>query len=155
MPSLRVNAGFGVLLALTIAIKMLANVTTPAYPDDRDIVSLLRGSGFEIRRAAPNTDPAWIFGTKGRCELKIANVSPQGWHRIAVAQEAAGQTTLFSVEGKLHSDQPLVGPVITDYFRRLERYVGIDASPVRVRAIVVGPQCPTDVIAPSELARLS
>ena len=154
MPSL----GFALLLVLSIAIKVYGSVgerISAINPGDEDIAALLHKNGFATHKANPNTDPTWTYGVKDHCKIEIADVSPQGWHRSAVEWQAGGQVVLYSVQGKLYSQQPILRPMMTHYLRRLERYVGINAPQVRVRAIVIGPECSTDEIEFTELEALS
>jgi len=149
---------FGLLLVISIAIKVYAGVGTSAGlvdPDDEDIAALLSESGFTTRKAAPNTDPVWIYGVKDHCRLQIASVSPQGWHRSTVEWEAAGRIVLYSASGRLYRHQPTLRPLVVHYFRRLQRYVGFDAPPVRVRAVVIGRECTTDALVSLDLEALS
>ena len=151
------NLCFGILLVASMAIKILGNVgaASATYSDDEDIVSLLREEGFEVRKADANTDPVWTYGVRKGCRLQIANVSPQGWHRSILQWEAAGQTLVYSASGRLYEEQPILRPMMIHYLHRLERYMGIDAPPVRIRAIVLAPECPSDAIASTKLAALS
>lgn len=158
MHRVTLSAALALLLTASLVIKVYGYAgagTAAIYLDDEDIVALMRKHGFEIDRAPPNTDPVWVHGARNDCKIDIANVSPQGWHRSIVEWHAAGKTLEYSVGGKLHERQPILEPMIIHYYRRLERYVGVDAPAVKVRAIVVAPECPMDVIPVSELAALS
>lgn len=151
------DLGLALLLALSLAIKVHAlgqNAAIPAV-DDQDIVSLLGRKGFAVSRAAANTDPGWIYGVKGRCKVQVADVSLQGWHRATLEWEAGGRSLLYSVGGMLYAEQPILKPMVIHYFRRFERYVGVQAPSVRVRAIIIDPQCPPNQIAPAEFEALS
>ena len=144
------------LLVASISIKILSyGAHSSTYPGDDDIASLLQKNGFETHKADANTDPAWTYGVRKDCRLQIANVSPQGWHRSVIEWEAVGQTLLYSADGRLYGSQPIIKPMTIHYLRRLERYMGIDAPPVRVRAINIAPECPSNAIASTELASLS
>jgi hypothetical protein len=154
MPSL----AFGLLLMISIAIKVYAGAGTKAasvHADDEDIAALLSANGFKTSRAAPNTDPVWTYGVSDDCRLQIASVSPQGWHRSTVEWEAAGRNVLYSASGRLYRRQPTLKPLMVHYFRRLQRYVGFNTPPVRVRAIVIGRECAADALASLNLAALS
>jgi hypothetical protein len=149
---------FIALLVASISIKMLSHgaaALSSMYPGDDDIASLLQKNGFETRKADANTDPAWTYGVRKDCRLQIANVSPQGWHRSIIEWEAVGQTLVYSADGRLYGSQPIIKPMTIHYLHRLERYMGIDAPPVRVRAIIIAPECPSNAIASTELASLS
>jgi hypothetical protein len=152
------SLGFALLLVLSLGVKVQARLgsSSPAIASDgEDIIATLGRSGFATSRAAPNTDPTWVYGVKGECKLQIADISLQGWHRSALELEAVGRSILYSVGGRLHTEQPILWPMMIHYFRRLERYVGIDAPPPRARAIVIGPGCPAAPIPQLELEALS
>ena len=153
------SLAFGFLLVLSVTLKVLGggigqSVTT-ADPANEDIAALLSNNGFSFSVAAPNTDPQWFYGTKGTCQLQIADVSAQGWHRSALEWQAKGRVLLYSVEGKLYEHQPILVPMVHHYFGRALRYVGIRIRPVTARAIIIGPQCPALPIATVDLERLS
>ena len=153
------SLAFGLLLVLSVTLKVLGggigqSVTT-AHPANEDIAALLRNNGFSFSLSDPNTDPQWFYATKGTCQLQIADVSPQGWHRSALDWQARGRPLLYSVEGKLYEHQPILIPMVHHYFGRAMRYVGIQIRPVMARAIIIGPHCPESPIATVDLERLS
>ena len=159
MNQFTLSLAFGLLLVLSVTLKVLGggigqSVTTE-HTANEDIAALLRNNGFAFTLSDPNTDPQWFYGTKGTCQLQIADVSPQGWHRSALDWQAKGRPLLYSVEGKLYKRQPILVPMVHHYFGRAMRYLGIQIRPVMARAIVIGPQCPADPIAAVDLERLS
>ncbi|TPN85041.1 hypothetical protein FJ987_16025 [Mesorhizobium sp. CU2] len=153
------SLAFGLLLVLSVTLKVLGGgigqSVTEAHPANEDIAALLRNNGFAFSLSEPNTDPQWFYGTKGTCQLQIADVSPQGWHRSALDWQAKGRLLLYSVEGKLYEHQPILMPMVHHYFGRAMRYMGIQIRPVMARAIIIGPQCPALPIATVELEGLS
>lgn len=158
MRPLTLSAAFVILLAASIAAKTAFSVAASEaapYPSDDDIVALMAKHALKIERADPNTDPSWIYGTRDQCQVQIASVSVQGWHRAIVQWQGAGKTLIYSAEGKLYQHQPILQPLVTYYVTRLERQVGIAAPPVRVRAIVISAGCPSGLIDPADLAALS
>lgn len=87
------SLGFALLLVLSLGVKVQARLgsSSPAIASDgEDIIATLGRSGFATSRAAPNTDPTWVYGVKGECKLQIADISLQGWHRSALELEAVG-----------------------------------------------------------------
>ena len=152
------SAAFVTLLAASLGGKAVFGVAASqgaSYPSDNDILALMAKHQFKIERAAPNTDPSWIYGTRDQCQVQIASVSVQGWHRAIVEWQGVGKTLIFSAEGRLYQQQPILQPLFTHYVRRLERQIGIEAGPVPVRAIVISPACPSGLIDPADLAALS
>jgi hypothetical protein len=158
MRRLTLSVVLGLLLAASLAIKVYGRATPSGGMDDvndQDIVTLLQKHGFRAQMAAADTDPAWVHGVRERCQIDIAGVSPQGWHRAVVDWYAAGKHLRYSALGELHDEQPILTPMLTHYLARLQRYAGINAPEVKIRAIVVAPGCPADVVPSSELAALS
>ena len=155
MHRLAISCAFGALLATSLAVKTLAALDVATYRSDDDIIALMTRHQLKIERAAPNADPGWIYGSRDRCRIKIANVSVQGWHRDVVEWQAVGKTLIFSANGGLYDRQPILKPLVTFYARRLERQLGIAKPPVAVRAIIIPPECPSDLIDPAELSALS
>jgi hypothetical protein len=151
------SLAFALLLALSLGIKAhIGNgAVTTVQSDDKDIAQLLSSNGFAIRHEQANADPVWIYGTKQGCNLQIADVSTQGWHRRIVEWQAQGRLLLYSVGGHLYEEQPILMPMMAHYLGRLERYVGIDAAPVRARAIVIDDRCPAVPIPLADLEALS
>ncbi|HWK64579.1 MAG TPA: hypothetical protein VNS34_06540 [Rhizobiaceae bacterium] len=149
---------FALLLGASFGAKVHANFgrgLAASDPDDADILALLSRHGFTITRAPPGTDPVWLTGRKGDCAIDIASVSPRGWHRTAVDWRASGGTLRYAAEGGLFDQQPILGPTLIHYLNRLKRYAGIDAPAVKVRAIIIAPECPADAVLMTELAALS
>jgi hypothetical protein len=155
---LRLSLAFALLLAVSLGLKVelgAASGIGQQYPDSADIGAMLEKHAFAVQPPRPDTDPQWVTGTRDGCTLQIANVSPQGWHRAAVEWKAAGKPILYAAGAELHDRQPIAGPLVRHYLRRLERYAGLEAPPLKVRAIIRSGDCPDSLIAPSELAALS
>jgi hypothetical protein len=134
------------LLATSLAIKSYVSMSgrvLAAQPDDSDIAAMLAANGFEMTVPMPATDPAWFLGETGDCRIYIAGISPQGWHRAAVewkAQSVNGQVS-YLTENEMTGQQPVLRTTLIHYWRRLQRNVGIDAAPLRLRAIVASGDC--------------
>lgn len=141
-------------LALKVNADNRASDST-MYPDSDDIVAVLERNHFSIEMAPENTDPQWVTGTRDECRVRIANVSPQGWHRNIVDWAAQNRTLIYSAGGALEPQQPLIGPMVHHYLNRLKRYMGIEAPAIRVRAIVIDQGCESAPIPPDELVILS
>jgi hypothetical protein len=152
------SLSFVLLLAASLGVKVHGNLgggMTASDPDDTDILALFSRHGFAITRAEPNTDPVWITGKQGDCTIDIASISPRGWHRAVVDWRASGRTLHYAAAGDLFDRQPILKPTAIHYLNRLKRYAGIDAAAVKIRAIVIAPECPANIIAPSEFSALS
>jgi hypothetical protein len=125
------------------------------YPSTDDIVDMFERNRFSVQFAPPNTDPQWITGLRGDCRVQIANVSPQGWHRNIVEWATGNRLLVYSAQGGLAPQQPLLGPMAHHYLNRLKRYAGFGAPAVRVRAILFDGGCQPNEISAEELAALS
>ncbi|RVD59175.1 hypothetical protein EN828_11975 [Mesorhizobium sp. M2D.F.Ca.ET.185.01.1.1] len=149
----------GLFVTLSVSLKVLGGgigqSATADHPANEDIAALLRANGFAFTLSAPNTDPQWFYATKERCQLQIADVSPQGWHQSMLDWQARGRVLLYSVEGKLYEHQPVLVPMMHHYIGRALRYTGIKTRPVVARAIIIGPRCSLLPIAAADLERLS
>lgn len=158
MPRLSLSLAFALLLALSLGLKAeLGSATsfTTQYPEAEDIADLMAKHDFAVTFPEPNTDPQWFTGVREGCTFRIANVSPQGWHRAAVEWKAGADPILYSAGTALHDEQPIAAPLMRHYIRRFERYAGMNSPPLKVRAIIRTGDCPDSFIAPSELAGLS
>lgn len=152
------SLGFTLLLVASLGAKVNSKVgggLAATAPDDADILALFKRHGFSVTHAEPNTDPVWITGTLAQCRVDIASVSPRGWHRTVVEWHASGQTLHYAVDGGLFDQQPILKPTAIHYLNRLKRYAGLNAPAVKVRAIVIAPECPADILPPEELVALS
>jgi hypothetical protein len=146
------------LLITSLGVKLVIDAPTKfsqQYPDSDDIVGMLVKNGFKVSLPTPDSDPYWILGKRDGCRLQIANVSPQGWHRAAVEWKAAGAPVLYAAGDALHVGQPILVPLLRHYLRRMERYVGIPAPGLRVRAVIMTGKCPEELVPKAELAALS
>ena len=149
---------FTLVAVLSLALKVSANGRASdqlMYPDQDDIAAMFERNHFAVEFSPPATDPQWVIGTLGDCHMRIANVSPQGWHRSIVEWAAKDRTLFYSASGALEPEQPLLGPITHHYINRLKRYVGISAPAVRVRAIILDQGCGPASIPEDELASLS
>ena len=158
MGRLGLSLALALLLAASMGLKLALGTPTSFAaqdPGSDDILAMLARNRFEATLPPPGSDPQWITGTRAGCRLSIANVSPQGWHRAAVEWKAEGARVLYSSGAALHHRQPILEPLLRHYLRRGERYLGMAAPALRVRAIILSGDCPTDLIPPADLAALS
>lgn len=147
-----------VLLSASLGIKGLAGAgaTDAAAPADSAAASeFLKARGLTVGMAAAATAPAWVHGTRGECHVAIADVSPQGWFRDIVAEQATGQRLRYAYDGQFYDDQPVFRTKIDDYRRRFLRYFGLAAPARPVRAVIVSPACPEETVRTSDAAALS
>lgn len=148
----------GLLLSVSLVAKGLGFARSDeVVPQDAttDIVAFLEQRGFAASVLDRNADPVWVVGRRGDCLLRIADISPQGWHRAAAVELAAGKRLHFAFAGQLHADQPVARTKLEDYRRRLLRYLRVMAPAPLVRAIVVAPSCPEETLGPGDAELLS
>jgi hypothetical protein len=146
---------FALLLGLSLAIKFSGSVeaySSGMHENDGEIAAFLTKHGFAVRRGesgAPTT------GTRGGCQVQVTDVSPQGWHRAVVAQSAAGQKLVYAFAGNIYPEQPVLRTTLDHYVWRLKRYFRMRPPPRAVRAVIISPACPADVISENKLQELS
>lgn len=146
------------LLAASLGIKVHLGAATrfaDQYPGYADIIAMLAKNQFAVSGPDAGTDPAWLTGIRDGCRVDVANVSPQGWHRAAVEWKAGGATIRYSAAGIVREHQPILGPMLRHYLSRMQRYLGFDAPAPRIRAIIIGRDCPSDRTLLNDLAALS
>lgn len=152
------SIAFGVLMLASLAAKssILAplNVVEPEIQSDA-IVRLLNERGFAVTFSEAGVYPAWTLGERGTCRIGIAEVSPQGWYRAVIGEQAGGQRLNYAFAGQFYDEQPVARTKIEDYRRRLLRYFRPATPPTRVRAVVIAPACPDDVIRAEDAELLS
>ena len=152
------SLAFALVLGASLTAKALilehSHAATSEDPTE-ELVAFLEQRGFETMVPNRAAEPVWVVGRREGCRVSIANVSPQGWHRTAVAEQAAGQRLRFAFDGELHRDQPVERTKVEDYRRRLVRYLGFSVPEPAVRAVVLGPHCPEETVGPREAELLS
>ncbi len=143
LPSL----AFCLLLAASLGLKATPGTEGPAASgsQDEDIPAFLGRHGFAVTPGDPAENPVWTVGTKPGCRIEIATVAPQGWHRAVVAERGAGQRIVYVYGGRTYAEQPVLHTLLGEYRRRLERYLGVAAPPIPVRALILSPGCPADL----------
>jgi hypothetical protein len=154
----RASLILAVLLVASLAGKgfaLRASEGIVAGADGPDMTAFLAGKGMTVTVASADTAPVWFTGTKGNCQVRIADVSPQGWARTIVAQEGAGQEVRYAFGGTFHADQPVMATTLAEYGNRLFRYLGFAAPRPIVRAVLISRPCPPKTIVPEDALALS
>jgi hypothetical protein len=153
---LALSSGFGLVLATSLFLKLpgymdRAGAAVSARPSGA--VALLERHGFQVSEDPPGSDPIWVSGRAGACQVRVAAVAPEGWHRSLVAQMAAGNQLVYMFGGELYSEQPIVRTWAHHYWSRLAGSLGLSASTRPVVAVVATPAC--ENLPLQELAKLS
>jgi hypothetical protein len=113
----------------------------------RDIATVLERHDFQVKvsqeqimQEAPD-EPAWVYGAAGACQVRIAEVAPQGWHRFLVSGLAAGNQLFYTFDGETYSEQPIIRTRTYAYWRKLNRYLGLSTPNRPVLALIAAPAC--------------
>ncbi|MEZ0171227.1 hypothetical protein [Microvirga sp. TS319] len=114
----------------------------------RDIATVLKRHDFEaevsqeqVRQEASRSELAWVYGAAGACQVRIAEVSPEGWHRSLVSQLAAGNQLFYTFGGETYSEQPIMRTRTYAYWRKLRRYFGLSTPHRPVLALIAAAGC--------------
>lgn len=157
MRSILLSSALAAVLAASLAGKF-ASLSRPgtAEPASSDTATaFLQARGFTIDAIESTAGPAWVTAIRGECRVRVAEVSPQGWWRDAVAAQAKGDRLLYAFDGAFYADQPVPRTRLREYLRRLRYYLGFPASPLILRAVILSPECPDETIRPQDAAALS
>lgn len=151
------SAVFGLVLMVSLLLKLPGNpdgaVAAPE-PIPARITALLDRHGFQVSKAAPERSPAWVIGRAGDCQIQIAEVALQGWHRSLIAQVAAGKQLFYIFDGETYPEQPVLRTRAHRYWLKLlHDYLALSASYHPALAVVATPACERLVL--SDLADLS
>lgn len=111
------------------------------------IETFLQGNGFQTVNAASDEDMFIVSATAGDCELSVASLSLQGWHRHIIRSLTPIDYNLrFLFDGKLYLEQPLILTRSYDYWIRLSGFVSDDNRSHRLYGIVASSECSLDKI---------
>ena len=141
-----VKVGITLSLALTLAIKVafapsVAGIETPAE-QAASIAGFLERQGFAVGAPLPNVDPPMLQAKRADCSLRIAEVSPLGWHRDVLAQLALpGEQGRFAFRGQLFTSQPVWRTYLDRNWRRVLEYAGLHRPARPVLGILASPAC--------------
>jgi hypothetical protein len=147
-------------LALTLAIKIAVApsllATQAPGADAAPIATFLKSQGFAVGAAITNTDPPMLPAHRDDCNLRIAEISPLGWHRHVLAQLARSDERAFFVfQGELSEDQPIWRTFIDHSWRRLLAYAGLESPRRPVLGVLAPPACSLHELPWDKLAELS
>ncbi|QIG51835.1 hypothetical protein G5V57_31495 [Nordella sp. HKS 07] len=113
----------------------------------RRIEIFLQGNGFRTVHAASDEDMFIISAAAGDCELSIASLSLQGWHRHVIRNLTPIDYSLrFLFDGKLYLEQPLLLTRSYDYWSRLSGFISEGNRSHRLYGIVASSECSLDKI---------
>jgi hypothetical protein len=153
------EAGMTLALSLTLAIKIAflpsAAPAGTAAEGKAPVVAFLTQQGFAVGEPLPNNDPAMRPATKGGCNLRVAEISPIGWHRDVLSRLALpDERVAFVFEGNVFSAQPVWKTFIAHNWRRLLAYAGFHRPERPVLGIIASPGCALQELPWGEFASL-
>jgi hypothetical protein len=145
-----------VLLTGSLSVKVLGSVSSGDDPPSdvpQSIHTYLEQRGFALSQQ-PSMDGPALVAISGLCRIEIANVSPHGWHRSAMEQEAGQRTLVYFYGGVVYDQQPLALTKLGYYWHKLMHYFTPSTLP-SVRAAIIAPECPSGAASLDTLAQLS
>jgi hypothetical protein len=138
-------------LVVSLSLKLPGLITVAvgeASVIPRDIATVLERHAFQVKvsqeqvtQEAPGIELAWVSGAAGACQVRIAEVAPQGWHRSLFSQLAAGNQLFYTFGGETYSEQPIIRTRTYAYWRKLNRYLGLSTPNRPVLALIAAPAC--------------
>jgi hypothetical protein len=107
----------------------------------------LQGNGFQTGQTTLDEDMFIVSGAAGDCELSIASLSLEGWHRHIIRNLTPVDYNLrFLFDGKLYLEQPLLLTRSYDYWIRLSGFISEDNHSLHLYGIVASSECSLDKI---------
>lgn len=133
----------GLVLLASLGLK-LSRSTADVRPSTANLSAqvgqLLERHGIEVTHGPD--DAARIIGAAGACQVLVEEVAPEGWQRFAVAQTAANDDLFYTFAGHIYSEQPVLRTRTYFYWRKLQRYFGLEVPERPVLAVVSTRACP-------------
>lgn len=135
----------GFLLLFSLAIKAPGSLTAREAPTvnvaDR-VTNFLKSNGFETEPHNSDLDMFSITAQSGSCQILVSVLSPQGWHSEVVKKLAPQDSNVFFFyDGEVYADQPVLRTRFDDYWNRLLRSAGGNASQPPLFGIAESPGC--------------
>lgn len=138
---------FVVLLVLSVSTKLVLGASE--YGDDwgasiaeRKVVSFLQSYEFHLNEPEMDAGLWAVAAVKDTCHLRVAVVSPLGWHRQAVRHAASPSSRVFFVvDGQRYQDQPTWRTRGYAVWRRMNAFVGRRLAASLVLGVTASPEC--------------
>lgn len=146
------GALFAMLVLLLSSLMIKISVIASSSQSDVNEVThrieiFLQGNGFQTVHAASDEDMFIVSAAAGDCELSIASLSLQGWHRhIMRSLTPIDHNLRFLFDGKLYLEQPLILTRSYDYWSWLSGFINEDNRSHRLYGIVASSECSLDKI---------
>jgi hypothetical protein len=147
---------FAGVFTLSLALKVFGNtaqVQTATEDMPAIIGQYMEQHGFTLTQQRTVSGSA-LVATSGPCRIEIADVSPHGWHRSAMAQHASGRQLAYLYDGSVYADQPVALSKFGFYWHKLIRYFMPSSTPA-VLAVITSPECSSEAANLDRLALLA
>jgi hypothetical protein len=146
------------LAVVSVSLKVVAASSLPPPPASEAsgaVTDLLKRGGFTIAADVEDVDFLTIFAHARHCDLRLAIVSPHGWHRNLVQRLAApNEKVSFIFDGAIFDQQPVWRTWLSFYVSRARHFLGFRAATKPVLAVLATPTCPIESLPWSEVATL-
>ena len=147
---------FGTVLIASVSLKVVAATSLPPPPASEAgavVTRLLERNGFTVGANDKDVDLFTIAAHGPHCDLRLAVVSPHGWHRNLIRQLVAPQEKLVYVfDGETFDEQPVWRTWASFYLSRMKTFLGLHAATKPVLAVVSDPSCAIGSLPWSEVA---
>ena len=144
------------LVVISVSLKVVAASSLPPPPAreaSEAVSAVLARQGFTVGANAADIDLLTVFAHARHCDLRLAVVSPHGWHRNLVRRLVApDEKIVFVFDGKTYDDQPVWRTWASFYEARVRQYLGLDAATKPVLAVLATPSCAIESLPWSEVA---
>lgn len=138
---------FVTLLALSIGTKLVLGAAE--YRGDgeqgvarRTVLAFLHRQGFRTGEPEEDTQLWGVPAVRTECRLRVAIVSPQGWHREVIHRTAPpGSHVFFVVDGTIYQDQPEWRTRVRYYWQRMNGLIGRQLPPALILGVIASPGC--------------
>ena len=139
------------LLLLSSLMMKIPAIASNSQPDISELTGriemFLQRNGFRTEHTTSDEDMFIVSATADDCELSIASLSLQGWHRDIIGSLTPTDYSLrFLFDGKLYLEQPLLLTQSYDYWSRLSGFVGEGNRSLHLYGIVASSECSLDKI---------
>jgi len=157
-PDLRLarSVALALLLAVSLGAKLVLGNVPGRHDADaaakRHITEILQRHGYVV---AEDDDPAspFVAAERGACEVLVAGIAPQGWHRDILRRLAReGDQVAFLVNGELLPEQPVWQTFSAYYWARLKRFIGLETPGAPPYGLIMSPPCSLEQPAWAELS---
>jgi hypothetical protein len=150
------DLAFGVLVALTILLKIVANPGEPRRLQvlRAEVIAFLGRHEFKTEGADARSAPV-VRVSSGDCRLRILESHPWGWNRDAAELYVREhQRVAFVFDGTIYADQPIVRTTLSYVWTFVQWKLGIEAPWQPVLLVAANSDCSIEHLPWTEIATL-